>query len=101
MDEQVRITDLMGSRTTDSSIPLKKEIQKDKNQEQPHLSAFGNNEPSDIRATTDLSYPKSSAEISEDVEDGKGVLYCELDVDNRTGNEDKGEEEKIDKTIPV
>ncbi|MCL7035604.1 hypothetical protein MKW94_022462 [Papaver nudicaule] len=93
---QVRVTDLMGSRTTSSSIPLKKGMQKVQNQEQPetpYISTIDNNEPSDIRATSGLTYPKSNTVASEDIEDGKGVTYCELDVDDDATNKDEGLEE--------
>ncbi|RZC88496.1 hypothetical protein C5167_016304 [Papaver somniferum] len=96
---QVRVTDLMGSRTTNSSIPLKKGMQKQQNQEQTETEPpYISDEPSDIRAMSGLNYPKSITDVSEDVEDGKGVTYCELDVDDGASNKDK-EENKIPTTI--
>ncbi|KAI3969778.1 hypothetical protein MKW92_018741 [Papaver armeniacum] len=96
---QVRVTDLMGSRTTNSSIPLKKGMQKPQNQEQTETEPpYISDEPSDIRAMSGLNYPKSITDVSEDVEDGKGVTYCELDVDDGASNKDK-EENKIPTTI--
>ncbi|XP_026446845.1 K(+) efflux antiporter 3, chloroplastic-like [Papaver somniferum] len=96
---QVRVTDLMGSRTTNSSIPLKKGTQKQQNQEQTETEPpYISDEPSDIRAMSGLTYPKSITDVSEDAEDGKGVTYCELDVDDGASNKDK-EENKIPTTI--
>ncbi|KAI3883613.1 hypothetical protein MKX03_016295 [Papaver bracteatum] len=96
---QVRVTDLMGSRTTNSSIPLKKGMLKQQNQEQTETEPpYISDEPSDIRAMSGLTYPKSITDVSEDVEDGKGVTYCELDVDDGASNKDK-EENKIPTTI--
>ncbi|OVA18973.1 Regulator of K+ conductance [Macleaya cordata] len=100
---QVRVADLIGSRSGSSSGSLKQGTQMGQNQDQPerpHVLTHENNQPPAIQPETDPSQPISTAEKTEDVEDGKGVLYCELEADSGTGNVDKGEEDKIDQTTP-
>ncbi|KAF8377432.1 hypothetical protein HHK36_030809 [Tetracentron sinense] len=79
---QVRVADIMGEQMPISpTSPVEQSTNPDQ-PKTPHILTFKDAQLSNVRGEADQSEHESSLQQSEDLE-AKGILYCELDSENR------------------